>query len=178
MWPFKKRKRLPHWKGALLSAGAAFLVLFLLAVSARLISGDEDTWLCVNGAWVKHGNPSGQPTGQCGQVAAAETKKVKPQDGNSIPVSNHKIKITDSGIDPAELTISVNNSVTWQNVGSSSNSIIPLSDVSPLGLPPLWAKQSPPIGPGGTFTIGFPRAGIFKYRCSDGSSFTGEIIIE
>jgi len=25
----------------------------------------EDTWLCQNGQWQKHGNPSNQPSGTC-----------------------------------------------------------------------------------------------------------------
>jgi len=40
----------------------AILVLFTL----RFFSGDEDTWLCQNGEWVKHGNPSAaMPTELC-----------------------------------------------------------------------------------------------------------------
>ena len=35
----------------LVMAGAA-------VVGMRLASGDEDTWLCQNNQWVKHGNPS------------------------------------------------------------------------------------------------------------------------
>ena len=44
-----------------------FLILFvfLVIISLRVITG-EDNWLCQNGAWVKHGNPSAQmPSGEC-----------------------------------------------------------------------------------------------------------------
>ncbi|MFH1088750.1 MAG: hypothetical protein V1719_02815 [Patescibacteria group bacterium] len=43
----------------------AFILLFLIIVFGRIFS-DEDTWLCDNGLWVKHGNPaSPQPTEPC-----------------------------------------------------------------------------------------------------------------
>lgn len=46
------------------------LVIFLAALSAifllRLLSGDEDTWLCTENGWVRHGNPSASmPTTGC-----------------------------------------------------------------------------------------------------------------
>ena len=47
----------------------AFLVLCVLALALFVIRGSEDTWLCVNGAWVKHGNPSApMPTTGCAPV--------------------------------------------------------------------------------------------------------------
>jgi len=49
-------------------AGAALLGI-------RFLGGDEDTWLCQNGAWVKHGNPSSpMPTSGCGdnQISSFE----------------------------------------------------------------------------------------------------------
>jgi putative hemolysin len=44
----------------------AFLVFCILALALFVIRGSEDTWLCVDGAWVKHGNPSApMPTTGC-----------------------------------------------------------------------------------------------------------------
>jgi len=46
-------------------------IVIILAAAAiifglRFFSGDEDTWLCQNGQWVKHGNPSApMPTEGC-----------------------------------------------------------------------------------------------------------------
>jgi spore germination protein GerM len=38
-----------------------------------LIGGPEDTWICENGKWVKHGNPSSpMPTEPCGEKPQAE----------------------------------------------------------------------------------------------------------
>ncbi len=44
------------------------IVIILLAGTALiLLRGDEDTWLCNNGQWVKHGNPSAPmpPASRC-----------------------------------------------------------------------------------------------------------------
>jgi len=41
---------------------AGFVVIFLFF----FIRGPEDTWLCQDGQWVRHGNPGApQPTGDC-----------------------------------------------------------------------------------------------------------------
>jgi hypothetical protein len=43
-----------------------FLVILILGFILLLLRGDEDTWLCVNGVWIKHGVPSApQPTTEC-----------------------------------------------------------------------------------------------------------------
>lgn len=50
------------------------IVLFIAilaagALTARLLSGGEDTWLCENGEWVQHGNPSAPPPAEtCGNA--------------------------------------------------------------------------------------------------------------
>lgn len=42
------------------------LVALLLGLVVLLLRGNEDGWLCENGVWVKHGNPSAaQPSEQC-----------------------------------------------------------------------------------------------------------------
>ncbi|NMB48817.1 DUF333 domain-containing protein [Candidatus Kuenenbacteria bacterium] len=44
----------------------AFLFFCVLGLVLFVIRGSEDTWLCVNGEWVKHGNPdSPMPTTEC-----------------------------------------------------------------------------------------------------------------
>ncbi len=48
--------------GVILVAGIAILAL-------RFWGGDEDTWLCQNGEWVRHGNPRAEkPIAPCGEV--------------------------------------------------------------------------------------------------------------
>ena len=42
------------------------LVALLLGLVVLLLRGNEDGWVCENGAWVKHGNPStAQPSERC-----------------------------------------------------------------------------------------------------------------
>jgi len=48
-------------------------VLILISILAIriIIGGDEDTWICENGQWIKHGNPEKpMPTVECGQEIA------------------------------------------------------------------------------------------------------------
>jgi len=45
-------------------------ILGALAAVRFLIGGSEDTWICENGTWIKHGNPSASmPTSGCGEVS-------------------------------------------------------------------------------------------------------------
>lgn len=47
--------------------GLVIIVVFLAALFIARFSSPEDTWLCVNGQWVKHGTPSSPaPTTGCG----------------------------------------------------------------------------------------------------------------
>jgi hypothetical protein len=48
--------------------GGVIIVLAIIA-GIRFFSGPEDTWLCVNNQWVKHGQPSAaMPTSGCGNA--------------------------------------------------------------------------------------------------------------
>lgn len=51
------------------------LILAAAVVAAALfLRGDEDTWLCQNGQWVKHGNPSApMPVSGCGTAMPTPT---------------------------------------------------------------------------------------------------------
>lgn len=56
------------------------IVLVLAAVGFILIlRGSEDTWICANGNWIKHGNPSApMPTKSCAQTKTNPTPTVNP----------------------------------------------------------------------------------------------------
>lgn len=42
------------------------LAIILFVFSIRFLSGNEDSWICEKGEWVKHGNPSAEkPTIPC-----------------------------------------------------------------------------------------------------------------
>lgn len=63
---------LVHFKYRFMKNTKLFISLSVLVVAilyfgiVRLVSGPEDTWICQNGQWVKHGNPSAaMPTTLC-----------------------------------------------------------------------------------------------------------------
>jgi len=65
-------------------------VIAVLAVAIFLVMarGNEDTWLCQNGQWIKHGNPAAaKPMSGCGQsaspVACTQEAKLCP-DGTAV----------------------------------------------------------------------------------------------
>lgn len=54
-------------------AAVVFIVLALLGIRF-VLGGNEDAWLCQDGQWVQHGNPSTpQPTEPCGNPTPAVT---------------------------------------------------------------------------------------------------------
>jgi len=59
-----------------------FIIIILTAIALRLF-GAEDTWLCQNGQWVKHGQPRApQPTAACG---LDNLPPLSPADNNPAP---------------------------------------------------------------------------------------------
>jgi hypothetical protein len=57
-------------KQVLLIALIALFAAAAIVLGLRLCCGDEDTWLCQDGQWIKHGNPSSpKPTAPCGSQA-------------------------------------------------------------------------------------------------------------
>lgn len=64
----------------------AILIIMLLVAAALLLRGNEDTWICENGQWLKHGNPSApMPAQPCGEkpVVCAMDAKLCP-DGSHV----------------------------------------------------------------------------------------------
>ncbi|MFH0873287.1 MAG: hypothetical protein V1846_00385 [Candidatus Komeilibacteria bacterium] len=57
---------------------AVIVILAAAVLALRFLSGPEDTWLCVNNAWVKHGNPSQTqpPATGCGDTSANQNTSV------------------------------------------------------------------------------------------------------
>jgi hypothetical protein len=52
-----------------------FLILVVFVVGVRFFGGDEDAWLCDNGQWVRHGNPSSpMPDSGCGEGTVISEK--------------------------------------------------------------------------------------------------------
>jgi len=68
--------------------GIVFVALIVI-VGIRLFSG-EDNWICQNGVWVKHGQPSGpMPTGTCKNGQQASPQKIPTQTSLPNPASKN-----------------------------------------------------------------------------------------
>ncbi|MFC1662733.1 hypothetical protein ACFL04_01025 [Patescibacteria group bacterium] len=53
-------------KNKILKIVMIVLIVVVVILGIRFIAGDEDTWLCQDGRWVKHGVPSApEPTEPC-----------------------------------------------------------------------------------------------------------------
>ncbi len=62
----------------------AILLIAVVVLGIRFLSGDEDTWLCQNGQWIKYGKPSAsQPSGDCG-IAPQEVLLSEPQPNQTV----------------------------------------------------------------------------------------------
>ncbi|MFH0851393.1 MAG: hypothetical protein V1876_01455 [Candidatus Peregrinibacteria bacterium] len=73
---------------AIIVAGMISLALWLRAASG------EDSWLCVNGQWIRHGNPSASmPTVPCSQAAIRTSKPANPFP--SVPADQPMTSFTD-----------------------------------------------------------------------------------
>ncbi|MDD5103810.1 MAG: hypothetical protein PHX93_05435 [Candidatus Peribacteraceae bacterium] len=73
---------------ALIVAGVMSAALWLRAASG------EDSWLCVNGEWIKHGNPSAaMPTVPCTQAVIPSTKPANTL--QPVPVDQPMTSYTD-----------------------------------------------------------------------------------
>lgn len=67
----------------------SFVVFGFLCVSCILlfVRGNEDTWLCARGSWVKHGNPNTpKPTGDCIAGRPIQFSSPSIPNGADIPV--------------------------------------------------------------------------------------------
>jgi len=64
------------------------LVLIILVLGLLRLFSPEDTWLCVNSQWVKHGNPSSaMPLSNCGDKQYVGNDKITV----SYPASNELV---------------------------------------------------------------------------------------
>ena len=63
---------------------ALLFVLILSFLAIRFLSGPEDTWICVNNEWVKHGNPNvPKPANPC-DVDAKSASIANPASQNCL----------------------------------------------------------------------------------------------
>lgn len=65
------------------------LIIFFGAVLIVRVVSPEDTWVCVDNAWVKHGNPSAaMPTAGCGSAAVDPKNITYTIDGQPVTLVN------------------------------------------------------------------------------------------
>lgn len=73
-------------KKILITIIVVFFILGSLLIIRFLIGGDEDTWICQNGEWVKHGNPSREkPAASCGEEKEEKVLLSLPFNKNDLP---------------------------------------------------------------------------------------------
>jgi len=115
-----------------------------------LIGGPEDTWICENGKWVKHGNPSSpMPTEPCGEKTQAEKliklyyynpQKDKDETGNikcsrdGLVAIERKISLTQTPIqDTIKLLLKGKENLTEKNLAEGITTEYPLEGFSLKG---------------------------------------------
>jgi len=70
-------------KNKLQVIGIILIIIFIIVFGARFLSG-EDNWICKDGQWIEHGNPSsGMPTTGCGNALEGSIKYDNTQYGFS-----------------------------------------------------------------------------------------------
>lgn len=70
-------------KNKLQVIGVILIIIFIVVFGIRFLSG-EDNWVCENGQWIKHGNPSSlMPTTGCGNNQEGSIEYINTQYGFS-----------------------------------------------------------------------------------------------
>lgn len=47
---------------------SSIAIIGISLIAIRFFTGEEDTWICVNSGWIKHGNPNApKPQTGCGE---------------------------------------------------------------------------------------------------------------
>ena len=78
------------------------IIIILLAIGLRIIRGEDD-WICQNGQWIKHGNPSAEmPTSGCGTVKPKVVEHFACSDYCPGPREKYMVRIYEGVEDEAE----------------------------------------------------------------------------
>lgn len=124
--------------------GGAVLALATLAVTAVACGDDDDD-----------DDDDGSPTTGVTQTAGGD----------------ETVSISDNTFSPADLTISVGDTVTWEWSGSNPHSVVGEFDGEDV--------ESEEMTGTGTFEFTFESEGEFEYECGvHGSEMTGTITVE
>lgn len=99
------------------------------------------------------------------------------QYGNASPPPENQVDITDGSFDPASITVTVNRTIMWTNVGDETHKIVSFQGPTTF--------SSLDMAPGDHYTFTPTKPGVYEYRdqynsqsSGDGySGMTGEIIV-
>ena len=84
-----------------------------------------------------------------------------------LAAANMRITMIDYAFEPAEQTITVGDSITWQNDGQEVHNLFDLGGT--------W--ESPALNGGQTYTFTFTTPGTYTYVCSIHSGMLGTISV-
>ena len=86
------------------------------------------------------------------------------------------VAIQNFSFQPPILTVKAGSTVTWTNDDSASHGITPVAGAAAVGLSDA-AATSKLLNQGDSWSLTFPSAGTFEYRCSVHPSMTGKVIV-
>ena len=106
----------------------------------------------------------------------ADTTAINPPPPPPPPPLNTpgSVTINDSGYVPANISITVGQTVHWSNQGTTTHTVTSDNGVFDSG------TLSPPVGsttPGGTYSLAFANAGTYGYHCTLHPNMTGTITV-
>ena len=107
---------------------AAILVLWF---SIRFFSGSEDTWICSNGQWVRHGNPSSlKPEESCGEDKKiySDNEEISWAEAENLVSNCQAKKVWQTHA--RQVTLLLNNGVQLKTVESKLDDIVNVAENS------------------------------------------------
>ncbi|MDP9251510.1 MAG: plastocyanin/azurin family copper-binding protein [Chloroflexota bacterium] len=80
------------------------------------------------------------------------------------------VQLGEHFFDPSAIKVKVGTTVTWRNNGQQTHDLHAYDG----------SFNSPPLGPGNTFTFTFTKPGLFRYYClpHEGDGMTGQVQVE
>jgi plastocyanin len=87
---------------------------------------------------------------------------------SSSTAGGNAVDIADFAFEPAELTVSVGDTVTWTNQDSTDHTVTGTEG----------SESSDELDQGDTFELTFDEAGEFTYACSIHPSMEGTVVVE
>jgi plastocyanin len=122
--------------------------------------------------------PSPAPASLAAATSAPPSVQASPSPAAATPVpsvapspspattATDKVSIVDFGFDPSANTVKAGTKVTWTNHGRTHT--VTADDGS-------FASGS--IGPGGTYSMTFKKAGTYAYHCAIHSSMVAQVVV-